>query len=300
MRAVELELPGEPADRAAGFDAMPGRQEPGFFGPGDSQLFGTMHLPDGPVIGAIVIAPPIFEELAMNYRREVLLARLLAAEGVAALRFHYRGTGHSDGSVLDLTFDSMLDDLQYASVHLRDQVHVDQPMLLGTRLAGLLVMIGNRHAGPLALWEPVLEGSGYFRDLRRVQLADRLAQGDPSGVPLGFADAEVVDHRGYAVTRKFFNSANSRAAEAAPHPGAALLVQLRPQPKLGDDFLRLVRAWQSSGSAVDWLLSRTLTGWWLTEDVHRGDWSGRRSIPHIRATADWIVSHCKSSSEASA
>jgi hypothetical protein len=296
---MEAERPEELAESAPEVSAPTcGRQEPGFFGPPDAQLFGTMHIPDGAVIGALVIAPPILGELETNYRREVLLARLLATEGVATLRFHYRGTGHSDGSALDLTFESMLEDLQHASTRVRDQVHVDQPILLGTRLGGLLVMIANRHGGPLALWEPTTDGAQYLRELRRVKLMGRIAHHDQSGVSLDpFAGTEVIDYRGHPLTRPLFDTTGSRTAGAAPHPSAAFLVQLRPQPKLGDDYLRLVHTWQSSGSTVDWLINRTVTGWWLTEDVHRGDWTESRSLPYIRATADWIVRECESVSK---
>ena len=72
-------------------------EEVGFLEASGSSLFVCQHRPLGPVTGAVVICPALFVDQLRNYRAEVSLARRLAASGVLVQRFHYRGTGHSDG-----------------------------------------------------------------------------------------------------------------------------------------------------------------------------------------------------------
>ena len=73
-------------------------------------LFMVTHLPAGPAQGAVVVCSPIQSELLKNNRHEVMLARRLASQGVAVARFHYIGTGNSDGEVGDVTIDGMAAD----------------------------------------------------------------------------------------------------------------------------------------------------------------------------------------------
>ncbi len=71
-----------------------------FFGPPGERMLGLAHLPTSAASGVLVCSS-IQAEFAKNYRREVLLARALARQGRAVGRFHYRGTGNSDGDSLD-------------------------------------------------------------------------------------------------------------------------------------------------------------------------------------------------------
>src|SRR3989304_5088377 len=80
----------------------------GFFGLPGERLFGGTHLPAGAIHGGLVISSSIGPEQLTSYRNEVVLARRLAAAGVAVQRFHYRGSGHSDGEDVDLTLGTMV------------------------------------------------------------------------------------------------------------------------------------------------------------------------------------------------
>ena len=70
------------------------------------------------MLGGVVACPSIYQDLFAGYRDEVLLARSLAARGIAVQRFHYRGAGHSDGDVAgaitSLTSSSVIDFLSAA------------------------------------------------------------------------------------------------------------------------------------------------------------------------------------------
>src|SRR5207245_489466 len=99
------------------------RQEVRFFADG---IFGSRTLPlDIPIRGGVVICPPLFMDVHRTARLEVLLARELAARGLAVQRFCYRGTGFSGGDDRDLALDRMLQDAQIATNALRDACAID-------------------------------------------------------------------------------------------------------------------------------------------------------------------------------
>jgi exosortase A-associated hydrolase 1 len=66
-------------------------------------LFGVLHRPVTPGHRGVVIVVGGPQTRVGSHRQFVLLARALAAAGVAALRFDYRGMGDSSGSVRDFT-----------------------------------------------------------------------------------------------------------------------------------------------------------------------------------------------------
>ena len=75
---------------------------PLWFGPGDRQLFGWMHLPaDRVVHGGVVLCQPFGIEAICAYFTYRLLAERLADRGLAVLRFDYDGTGDSCGGETD-------------------------------------------------------------------------------------------------------------------------------------------------------------------------------------------------------
>jgi pimeloyl-ACP methyl ester carboxylesterase len=66
------------------------------------------HIPASPAQPPVVICSSVYEELRNNYRREVLLARRLAAAGAPVVRFQYRGFGNSDDAPgAGPTFDTL-------------------------------------------------------------------------------------------------------------------------------------------------------------------------------------------------
>src|SRR5688572_13786249 len=84
------------------------RQETGFFADG---IFGSRTIPlHVPIRGGVVVCPPLFIDIHRTARLEVLLARELAARGLAVQRFSYRGTGFSGGDDADLDVSRMLED----------------------------------------------------------------------------------------------------------------------------------------------------------------------------------------------
>jgi exosortase A-associated hydrolase 1 len=90
-------------------------ERPVVFGCGGDWLYGVASVPaqPGPRGVLILVGGPQYR--AGSHRQFVLLARHLAAAGVAALRFDYRGMGDSEGALR--TFEAAGDDLQAAIDH---------------------------------------------------------------------------------------------------------------------------------------------------------------------------------------
>ncbi len=71
-------------------------EEPTFFGPSDSPLFGVLHLPvDNQIRGGVVICGSLGKEGMDSVRLHRILANRLARRGFAVLRFDYLGLGDS-------------------------------------------------------------------------------------------------------------------------------------------------------------------------------------------------------------
>jgi len=148
----------------------------GFFGSGPLRMFGCTHAPQGRALGGVVICSPVLGEFLRNYRNEVMLARDLAVSGFAVQRFHYRGSGHSDGEWCDATFETMRDDAIVAAEWLKAATGVSDIAFVGTRWGALIAAsaIPRFPMAPLVVIEPPLDCSRYFREVLRWRLMREL------------------------------------------------------------------------------------------------------------------------------
>ncbi|MDQ1181930.1 serine aminopeptidase domain-containing protein [Rhodococcus sp. SORGH_AS_0301] len=141
-----------------------------WFGPPESSLFGSMHIPvSGTARGAVVICSPIAREHIPTYRGLRQLAQLLGRAGFLVLRFDYRGLGDSAGMQSDPeAMDGWLDSVREAVDHVRSCV--DAPVsVVGVRAGALLASQVLRDIEPLAslvLLDPVISGRRYVREQR--------------------------------------------------------------------------------------------------------------------------------------
>ena len=74
------------------------------------EVFCSVHAPAAGAHASLVMCPPLLADHPFSYRREVLMAVELARRGVAVWRFHYAGTGYSDGSPEGVSFDTIVAD----------------------------------------------------------------------------------------------------------------------------------------------------------------------------------------------
>lgn len=236
------------------------REEPHFFGPGELRMYGCLHTPVGPSRGGVVICCPLHAEVVRNYRKEVLVARSLAARGLSVLRFHYRGSGNSDGESAEATFDTMRDDAAAAAEWLVERTGVASLAFLGTRWGGLIAAAAAARfeGSALALWEPAVDPVRYFRDVFRARLILDLKEGRASrpsteALVQELRDRGTVDVLGYGIDRALYESAqgHSLADELGDSPRPVLLVQIGQGPALRGDLEGLRTRWEDLGFPVE-------------------------------------------------
>lgn len=189
----------------------------------------------------------------------VPLARRLAAAGVAALRFDFRGSGESDGLFVDMTTSAEVEDGAAALAFLRAQPGVDPRRVgvaglsMGAMVASLLAARPGTRLSSLVLWSPAIPrswfvhfpagvtpdmvtepreeggwpiGPGFFRDLATHDpyAAVRSHRG-PTLVVHGSADTLVPE----PVARGYLEATNGEwlAVEGADHTFTGVRLQNR-------------------------------------------------------------------------
>lgn len=262
---------GVPAD-ARRYDLGDLREEVEFFGLDQERVFGCRHLPQGDPVVGVVICSSLYEDFVRNYRKEVLLARALCARGYAIQRFHFRGTGHSDGDPETITFTTMLEDATSAAARLRDVCGVGSIAFIGSRFGGLIASAASRsQASPLVLCEPATSGSAFFREAfqARALREARMDNGDRSSArsPLEELDLTgVVDVLGYGLYRSLYDSAVNRSLEqeVGESPRPLLLVQMSSTDHLRKEYGKQVAAWKTMAFDVESVVVRLEEAWWFT------------------------------------
>ncbi|MDV6376152.1 alpha/beta hydrolase family protein [Deinococcus arenicola] len=128
------------------------------------RLYGMVHTPDAeaPAQGwpSVVMVHGFTGNRVDHHRLLVLFSRLLAARGIASLRFDCRGSGESQGDFSEMTVSREVQDTQAAAEYLRNQPGIDpeRVMLLGYSMGGMVASLaaGAIRAHRLLLWAPAL------------------------------------------------------------------------------------------------------------------------------------------------
>ncbi|GHF96254.1 alpha/beta hydrolase [Deinococcus piscis] len=139
-------------------------EEPVRFQVEGEQVVGLLHLPTGerPAQGwpALLMLHGFTGHKSGEHRLHTLFARQMAARGMVALRFDFRGYGDSQGDFADVTPARQLADVQAAAGWLRAHPDTDPQRLslLGHSLGGLLAAQSAPDVAPhrLLLWSPAL------------------------------------------------------------------------------------------------------------------------------------------------
>ena len=98
------------------------------FACGDDCLFGIASVPAEPAARGVVVVVGGPQYRSGSHRQFTLLARHLAAQGIAVLRFDYRGMGDAEGTSRD--FEMVGDDLRSAIVQFQATVPAVREVVL--------------------------------------------------------------------------------------------------------------------------------------------------------------------------
>lgn len=213
-------------------------ETPLYFQNGLYNLFGVLYEPEGQANGTgFVFCAPFAEEMLWTQRVFVNFARELAHQGYYVLRFDIMGHGDSDGDFEDVTVDTWLSDIRCALKTLEEKKpFIECFGLLGLRLGGTLAAIiaeEIRNVKSLILWEPVIEGSKYMKEVFLSNLTTQTAMFKEirftrDDLVKMMKEGKTVNVEGYEITYDFYQqvSALNLLDSTRRFVGNCLIVQI--------------------------------------------------------------------------
>lgn len=241
-------------------------ETPFFFDLGKDRLFAVHHRPpDGQARRALVLCYALAEERLWSHRVYVNLARELAGQGFAVLRFDYRGEGDSDLEFEEATLQTRVEDAaRAAAVLLEREPALRRCIFLGHRVGSAVAAIAAARAAALAealiAWDPIENGVAYFMQWLRSTLASQMvATGKaPTRAALvkALEEGNTVQIDGYGITPRLYRDLISiewrTLAKAVPCP--TLAVEGACEPAFWRQTQRMhMRAPTMTERSVQWL-----------------------------------------------
>ena len=132
-------------------------------------MFCGLHLPAQPRTDiAVLVCPPLFGEMIQFHRAFYLLSGKLMEQGIASLRFDWPGTGDSEGDLADYSLPGWQETVAEMARVLMAQTGAKKVCLIGARMGASIAASVSAQiaaADSLILWEPVVDGEQYLREL---------------------------------------------------------------------------------------------------------------------------------------
>lgn len=223
--------------------------------------------------------PAAFDE--MNKSRHVVAkqARALSEKGYGVLVVDPFGTGDSEGEFGDASWTRWRGDFGAALQWLRERF--DAPIALwGLRLGGLMALdLAAAPNGPevsrLLLWQPVLDGRAYLRQVLRLRVASKAigAGGSSESTADLLADLERgrgVEVGGYMVGAELAAELNALNAETLVPARAGAIDIFHVAAEGVQDappaLLKVTRKWQAAGTTARIHIA-TGDAFWSTQEL---------------------------------
>jgi pimeloyl-ACP methyl ester carboxylesterase len=228
-----------------------------------------------------------------DYRNEVLLGWELARRGIAVLRFHHRGQGHSDGQADQMTFESLREDALAATSLVRSIIGVRELAFVGCRLGGLIAATAAReHDGaPVVLWHPVANVDEYLREVLRTRRMSELAGGGADQSDPFDGASGVVNAFGMPVYATLVESFRGRTLSGELGRGRrsifTLVSEAGKRPRREEQ--NAVEALGRAGFDPDVHSGGEGVAWWVSGARHERDGAQRIAAVAVPATVDWLA-----------
>jgi pimeloyl-ACP methyl ester carboxylesterase len=211
---------------------------PLFFGTSRQPLFGLYRPPRERDLGqGVLLCPPLGQDYMRSHRALRQLAVQLAKAGLHVLRFDYRGVGDSWGDPTDATLAAWRDDTCTAIDELKDTAGVKAVSLVGLRIGASVAHLaqqGRSDIEHLVLWDPVVSGPDYLRELQA--LAD---------TPGATAPDAVLGAAGFGLGPTFRQELAALDMAASPVSGARRTYLVVSEPRA--EYQRLQAHLQRQG-----------------------------------------------------
>jgi exosortase A-associated hydrolase 2 len=235
------------------------KETPFFFPNGICDLFGVLHEPsDGGRDTGFVFCYPFAEEKLWVHRVFVNFARALGELGHAVLRFDYMGHGDSGGEFAQATVESRLRDITCAVDALKNSAPaVERVGLLGLRFGAMLAAVAAERDATLShliLWDPVIRGSAYMREMLRTNLATQMAvfkeiRHNREALVKMLDRGRTVNIDGYEIGGPFYREASEIDLSSGEKKFAGDVLIVEVKPRQGEHAKPLVALRESYGKA---------------------------------------------------
>ena len=259
-------------------------EKPVVFQCGGQQVVGMLHLPDrrSGRAPAVVFLHGFTGHKAEAHQLFVKCARGLPPQGMAGLRFDFRGSGDSGGDFSRMTIAGELRDAK-AAVHFARQLRAVDPArigVVGMSMGGLVasLLLGrDPRIRAAVLWCPVAHPDGLLKTRMTPESRRALARHG------------VVDYGGYAVGRAFIEDLpRQRPLEAIARTRAPVLLIQGDN----DDTVPV-------GSSRDYEQALRKAGRFVRREIIAGADHTFSSLaweqPVFQLTVDWLRQHLKCS-----
>lgn len=200
---------------------------PLFFGERTRRLFGVHQEAEGGArrARAAVLCQPWGSEYLFTHRAVRQLSAMLNVAGFHTLRFDYWGTGDSGGDLVDADPAGWRADIETAIDELASTTGVRRVTLIGLRLGALLaadVAVAQPSLiDKLVLWDPVVSGAAYPREMQQLCEVNALRHKPPGNRrPQRRADEAGggYEMNGFAMTAAFIAAlGQAHLADMAAH-----------------------------------------------------------------------------------
>jgi alpha-beta hydrolase superfamily lysophospholipase len=205
------------------------------FGTPMRQIYGVLHPahPQRRTSNSVLMCNPLGQEAVRMHRFYRVLADQLSIQGINVLRFDYHGTGESGGEDEDGELEGWLHDLALADQEMRQRTDGQHITWMGARLGGSLAAMASstaeRPPDRLVLWEPILDGPGYLKDLAWADAhalqslmtpSPVVHRSEPANEVIGFAISETLIQQLRSIGGQVLASARARDVRVVHHPKA--------------------------------------------------------------------------------
>ncbi len=166
---------------------------------GGQQVFGVVHQPKAVTHAPIVVMMHGFASSKHGTNRSyVTFAEELAKQGIASLRFDFRGAGDSEGTLATVTLEDLVDDAVAALEFSEELEGIDKERIgvFGSSLgATIAVLSAERYqkAKAMTLWSPLASGELWVHDFMTQN--PEMATQDPKEV--------LANYRGFTLHPEF-------------------------------------------------------------------------------------------------